>query len=151
LVAGVDPRDQAMARETAMTSEALLSFAHEIVGTLVASRLKRSGRYDFSRVAVGRLLRSLYIPHRAGIVPLEYGEVGQARARAYASGGGSFYGFGSALDLWLIVETALLCQLEGETSQVVYVLDQEPLSVFAELARLVCIPYSIEVKELTGG
>ncbi|WP_276969740.1 hypothetical protein [Ferrimicrobium acidiphilum] len=151
LVVGVDPRDQAMARETAMTSEALLSFAHEIVETLVASRLKRSGRYDFSRVAVGRLLRSLYIPHRAGIIPLEYGEVGQARARAYASGGGTFYGFGSALDLWLIVETAVLCQPEGEASQVVYVLDQEPLSIFAELARLVCIPYSIEVKELTGG
>jgi hypothetical protein len=84
-------------------------------------------------------------------MPLEYGEVGHARARAYASGNGCFYGFGSALDLWLIIETAVLCQLEGDASQVVYVLDQEPLRVFAELARLVGIPYSIEVKELTGG
>jgi hypothetical protein len=150
LVVGIDPRDQAMARETAMTSDALLSFAREIVVTLAASRRQRSGRYDFSRVAVGRLLRSLYIPDRADIVPVEFGEVGHARARAYARGSGSFYAFGSGLDLWLTIEAAAVCQLGGE-SHVVYVLDHEPLRAFTELARLVGVSYSIEVKELTGG
>lgn len=151
LVAGIDPRDQAMAQETAMNQEALLSFAHDIVVNLSASRRQRSGRYDFSRVAVGRLLRSLYLSDRDDIVALEFGEVGQGRARAYAIGDGTFYGFGGGLDIWLVVEAAILCRVGISTSHVAYVLDQEPLRAFNDLARLVGVSYSIEVKELTGG
>jgi len=151
LTAGIDRRDQAMARESEMTRRELHLFARQVLQTLVASRTRRSGRYDFSRVAVGRLLRSLLQGEGRALGSLEFGEVGEGRARAYASDEDRLIGFGSALDLWLIVEMAAFAPLVGESSGVVYLLDQEPMTVFHELARLVGMPYSIEVKELTGG
>ncbi|WP_298209848.1 hypothetical protein [Ferrimicrobium sp.] len=151
LVAGVDPRDQAMVKETAMPPEMIESFARDVLVTLLASREHREGRFDFSRIAVGRLLRSRFRVDHPEVVPMEFGKVGQARSRAYAREGHTFYGFGSAIDLWIVAEAAVFWQLVSQAIQITYVLDAEPVKAFEELARLVGIPYSIEVKELTGG
>ncbi|WP_298334154.1 hypothetical protein [Ferrimicrobium sp.] len=151
LVVGIDPRDQAMAKEALMTPESLEAFAREVLLTLLGSRERRQGRFDFSRVALGRLLRSRFRVEHPEVMPIEFGTVGQARSRAYAKTGQDFCGFGSAVDLWLVVETAALWRLAGQARQVTYVLDGEPMKAFVELARLVGVPYSIEVKELTGG
>ncbi|WP_298384462.1 hypothetical protein [Ferrimicrobium sp.] len=151
LVAGVDPRDQAMAREAEMNPEQLRSFAREIVGILVASRFGRRGRYDFSRVAVGRLMRSLFCREHRRAQPIEFAQVAQGRARAYAAMNDSLYGFGGANDLWLVLEAAAFSRLVPGTQATVYVLDTEPMMVFEELARLVAMPYSIEVREPVDG
>jgi hypothetical protein len=146
LVVGIDPRDQAMAREAGV---GVAEQARRLLSLVRASRAGQRTRVDLSRFALGRWLRSSIL--REDLVPFEIGPLGRGPDRAFAHAGDVLFAFASGANPLVVLEAALLLARASQWTSVTFVLEGSPHPLLVELGRLLGMHARFESRSLLDG